>query len=67
MNSQVLKKPLKQECSVDLFYSVKGEPSLALRCRCIAYDSGTALHALEKTLVKKEKSGNKSAGNASVK
>lgn len=69
MNSQALKKPLKQECSVDLFYSVKGQPSLALHCRRIAYDSGTALHALEKTLVKKGKTkrGNKSAGNASVK
>ena len=47
MNSQALKKPLKQECSVDLFHSVKGQPSVALLCWCIACDSGTGLNRLD--------------------
>lgn len=53
MNSQALKKPLKHECCVDLFYSAKGQAFLALHCQCVAYDSGTALHAPEKTWMMK--------------
>lgn len=39
---KALKKQLKQESKADLFNSVKGQPSLALHCWCVAYDSGTA-------------------------
>lgn len=49
INSQALKKPLKQECCADLFYSVKGQLSLALYYWC------AALHALKKTWMRKGK------------